>query len=302
MKPVYHKPVLLTPSVEGLITDPEGVYIDATFGGGGHSTAILKRLNANGRLLAFDQDEDSIKNNLIEDKRFQLFHQNFRHIENILKFYQINGLSGILADLGVSWHQFDTAERGFSIRLDHRLDMRMNRHTGQSAEQIINQYPEKTLSEIFSTYGELKGTKKIVKKIVEKRAKKPIKTTFDLINLFDSDIPCRKKSKFLAKLFQALRIEVNDEITVLKNFLNQAPTLLKPGGRIAIISYHSLEDRLVKRFFRTGSFEGQTEEDIFGNKKKKLQPTHSKAIQPDEKEIEKNSRARSARLRIAEKI
>lgn len=301
MKSTYHKPVLLTPTVEGLITDLDGVYIDATLGGGGHSTVLLKRLNTKGRLLAFDQDEDAIKNNPIEDKRLQLFHQNFRYIKNVLKFHKINGVSGILADLGVSWHQFNTAERGFSIRLNHRLDMRMNRYTRQSAEQIINQYPEEDLSEIFSTYGELKDAKRIARKIIEKRVEKPVKTTFDLINLFSSEIPWRKRSKFFAQLFQALRIEVNDEITVLKSLLNQSPNLLKPGGRIAIISYHSLEDRLVKRFFRTGFFEGQAEEDLFGNKKTPLHPIHSKAIQPNRKEIEENSCARSARLRIAEK-
>lgn len=301
MNSIYHKSVLLYPSIEGLITNLDGIYVDVTFGGGGHSIAILNRLNSNGRLLAFDQDRDAIKNNPIQDIRFKLFHQNFDYIENILRLYNIKNVSGILADLGVSWHQFDTPNRGFSTRLNYHLDMRMNSEINKSAEKIINQYSEKDLIKIFLTYGELKEAKKIAHKIIKKRNETPLKTTFDLVNLFNLKTSWKKRSKFLAKLFQAIRIEVNDEITILKNLLNKAPILLKHGGRIAVISYHSIEDRLVKRFFKTGSFEGEIQEDFFGNKKKSLYQIHSKVIQADTKEIKTNKRARSARLRIAEK-
>lgn len=299
---IYHKPVLLSSILEKLIINPSGIYIDATFGGGGHSKAILKCLNNNAQLLAFDKDEDSIKNNDIKDNRFELFHINFKYIKNILRLKNITYVSGILVDLGVSWYQIDTPKRGFSIRFNSDLDMRMNSNSKKLAKNIINEYSEKELSNIFYNYGDLKEYKKIARIIIKERIKKPIITTYDLIQLFNWNISYKKKIKFITKIFQAIRIEVNDEIETLKKFLLQCENIIEKSGRIAVISYHSIEDRLVKRFFKNGFFENITIIDSFGMKK--LSPfyqIHKKVIRPNNEEIIINSRCRSAKLRIAQK-
>lgn len=262
-KNIYHKPVLINSSTENLVFDPEGTYVDATFGGGGHSRAILDKLTKKGRLLAFDQDEEAIKKNPIKDKRLKIFNKNFRSIKDVLNLKKIKNVSGILIDLGVSWHQIDSAYRGFSTRFNYPLDMRMNLRSKYSAKEILKYYSEKKLSEVFHKYGEFKNSKFLAKRIVKKRAKKNIETSFDLMELF-KEITSKK---FFARLFQALRIEVNDEINALKELLTQSSSFLSKEGRISVISYHSLEDRLVKRFFKTGSFEGFLEKDFFGKKK-----------------------------------
>jgi 16S rRNA (cytosine1402-N4)-methyltransferase len=264
-KNIYHKPVLINSSTENLVFDPEGTYVDATFGGGGHSRAILEKLTKKGRLLAFDQDEEAIKKNPIKDKRLKIFHKNFRSIKDVLNLKKINNVSGILIDLGVSWHQIDSAYRGFSTRFNSPLDMRMNLRSKYSAKEILKYYSEKKLSEVFHKYGEFKNSKFLAKIIVKKRAKKNIETSFDLMELFKEIEFDAVAPKFFARLFQALRIEVNDEINALKELLTQSSSFLSKEGRISVISYHSLEDRLVKRFFKTGSFEG--EKDFLGKKK-----------------------------------
>lgn len=299
----YHTPVLVSYIIKELITNPSGIYVDATFGGGGHSQAILQSLNENAQLLAFDQDQDAIKNNTIQDTRFELLHQNFKYIKNILRVKNINYLSGILVDLGVSSHQLDTPTRGFSMRFNYDLDMRMNYHSQKLAKDVINEYSENQLSNIFYNYGDLKEYKNIARIIIKKRIKKPIKSTYDLINLFDWNLSYKKKIKFIAKIFQAIRIEVNDEIETLKKFLLECENIVSTNGRIAIISYHSIEDRIVKRFFKNGSFQKFTIEDAFGNRR--LSPfyqIHKKVIRPNKKEILMNYRCRSAKLRIAQKI
>lgn len=299
---LYHNPVLLSYIKKELIINPSGIYFDATFGGGGHSKAILESLNSNGKLLAFDQDKDAIINNNINDNRFELFHQNFRYIKNILRLKNITYLSGILVDLGVSSHQIDSAKRGFSIRFNNELDMRMNDNSKKLAKNILNDYSENELSNIFYNYGDLKESKNIARIIIKERIKNPIENTYDLIKLFNWNISYKKKRKFLAKIFQAIRIEVNDEIENLKQFLFQSENIIEKYGRIAIISYHSIEDRLVKRFFKNGSFENIRISDSFGNKK--LSPfyqIHKKVIRPNKEEIMINSRCRSAKLRIAQK-
>lgn len=293
----YHNPVLLKTGVDALIDNPDGVYIDCTFGGGGHSVEILSRLSEKGKLYAFDQDADA-ENNKISDSRFVLISQNFRFIKNYLRFYNITQVDGIFADLGVSSHQFDIPERGFSTRFEGPLDMRMNTLQSLTAEEVINTYDEVQLAEVLSNYGELQRAMKVAKEIIKAREGNEIKTTQELKNIFNY-IPEHKKNKFFAQLFQALRIEVNDEMNALKQLLEQSLELLNPGGKLVFISYHSLEDRLVKRFIKTGLFFGEPERDIYGNWNKPFDLPTSKAIIPSEEEIKENSRARSAKMRVA---
>lgn len=295
----YHNPVLLLESVDGLEIKPDGVYVDVTFGGGGHSKEILKRLGAEGRLFAFDQDEDALKN-AIDDDRFTLIHENFRFVSRFLRFYGVRKVNGILADLGVSSHQFDVAERGFSTRFDAELDMRMHQKSDKSAYKVINQYSEKRLADVLFQYGELRNAKALARVVVSERKEQPIKTSFQLREILKQFLPKSKEHKILAQIFQAIRIEVNEELEVLKEFLLQTEDLLEEGGKLSVISYHSLEDRLVKRYIRSGMFEGEPEKDFYGNisvpfKKGKL-------IVPSVEEIKGNNRARSAKLRIATKL
>lgn len=293
----YHNPVLLHESIDALAIKEGGVYVDVTFGGGGHSREILNRLGATGKLIAFDQDLDA-KRNTIEDNRFVLIEENFRYIGRFLKFYGVKKVDGILADLGVSSHQFDEAERGFSIRFDGELDMRMNQSSKTSAKKIINTYSEEMLANILFVYGELRNARAIAHTIVEARIDGVIETSFQLRKLLQKYLPKAKEHKILAQIFQAIRIEVNEELEVLKEFLIQTPNLLNPEGRLSVISYHSLEDRLVKRFIRTGLFEGEPEKDFFGNIDVPLMKL-GKLIIPNQEEIRKNNRARSAKLRVA---
>ncbi|SDL52319.1 16S rRNA (cytosine(1402)-N(4))-methyltransferase RsmH [Chryseobacterium taihuense] len=297
---MYHNPVLLKQSVDDLVTNPDGIYVDCTFGGGGHSREIVNRLSEQGKLYAFDQDLDALENSF-NDERFTLINQNFRFLENSLLMYGVSEVDGILADLGVSSHQFDEAERGFSTRSNAPLDMRMNVMQSLDAKKVINEYDEEALADIFYYYGELREARKLARDIVHHRKSKVIETTEDLKKLF-SYLPPHKVNKFYAQLFQAIRIEVNQELEVLKEMLVQSYKILKPGGRLIVISYHSLEDRLVKRFLKNGMFEGEPERDIFGNYKKAFELVKSKAIIPDNKEIEENSRARSAKMRTGIKV
>lgn len=297
---MYHNPVLLTKSVDDLVTNPAGTYVDVTFGGGGHSGEILRRLTPEGRLYSFDQDLDALKNT-IADQRFTLVNQNFRFLENSLLIYGVNQVDGVLADLGVSSHQFDAAERGFSTRSDAPLDMRMNVQQSIDAKKVINEYEEEQLADLFYYYGELREARKLAREIVHHRKLKPINTTDELKNLF-SYIPQFKQNKFFAQVFQAIRIEVNQELEALKEMLIQAHRILKPGGRLVVISYHSLEDRLVKRFLKNGMFEGEPARDIYGNFSKTFELLQSKAFVPDIDEIEQNSRARSAKMRVGTKL
>jgi len=296
----YHNPVLLEASVEGLNIIPNGTYVDVTFGGGGHSKAILNCLDVGGRLLGFDQDIDAFKNALV-DSRFDLIHSNFSNLSQYLKYHKVIPVEGILADFGVSSHQFDTRERGFSTRLDARLDMRMNQSQPLDAFEVINKYSEEDLRALFYAYGELKNSKAIAAKIIDGREERAIESSMNLIDLLRPLVPRRIENKIFAQIFQALRIEVNDELEVLKSFLIQATTALAKGGRLVCISYHSLEDRLVKRFFQTGSFEGDLKKDFYGNPVKPLAKI-GKLIVPQKEEIKVNGRARSAKLRIAEKL
>lgn len=297
---MYHNPVLLTKSVDDLVTNPAGTYVDVTFGGGGHSGEILRRLTPEGRLYSFDQDLDALKNT-IADQRFTLVNQNFRFLENSLLIYGVNQVDGVLADLGVSSHQFDAAERGFSTRSDAPLDMRMNVQQSIDAKKVINEYEEEQLADLFYYYGELREARKLAREIVHHRKLNPINTTGELKNLF-SYIPQFKQNKFFAQVFQAVRIEVNQELEALKEMLVQAHRILKPGGRLVVISYHSLEDRLVKRFLKNGMFEGEPARDIYGNFSKTFELLQSKAFVPDIDEIEQNSRARSAKMRVGTKL
>lgn len=297
---MYHLPVLLNPSVEALVKNVDGVYVDCTFGGGGHSREILSRLSSDGKLFSFDQDLDALKNT-IDDHRFMLINQNFQFLENSLLMYGIGEVDGILADLGVSSHQFDVAERGFSIRSEAPLDMRMNTLQGLDAQRVINEYEEEDLADIFYHYGELREARKLARELVHQRKNKMIRTTEDLKKVF-SYVPAHRSNKFFAQLFQAIRIEVNQELEVLKTMLVQAHRMLKTGGCLVVISYHSLEDRLVKRFLKNGMFEGEPERDIFGNYQKAFSLPYSKAIVPSEEEIVNNSRARSAKMRIGIKL
>lgn len=296
----YHNPVLLKETVDGLDIKQDGVYVDVTFGGGGHSKEILKRLGKNGRLFAFDQDLDALANT-IEDDRFVLINENFRFIKRFLRFYGIKKVDGILADFGVSSHQFDVAERGFSTRFEADLDMRMNQENQLSAYHVVNEYEEEQLKNVFYQYGELRAAAAMSRVIVEHRKEQAIKTSEQLKLVLKKFLPPRHENKVLAQIYQAIRIEVNQEIEALKEFLEQTPELLGKGGRLSFISYHSLEDRLVKRFIRNGLFEGEPERDVFGNFEVPLRKIN-KLIVPSKEEIKENSRARSAKLRIAEKV
>ncbi len=296
----YHNPVLLKETVDGLNIIEDGVYVDVTFGGGGHSKEILNRLGKNGKLIAFDQDQDALLNT-IDDSRFTLINENFRHTKRFLRFHGVKAVDGILADFGVSSHQFDVPKRGFSIRFEADLDMRMNQQEILSAYTVINEYDEQQLRQVFWQYGELRNAPALAKTIVLNREEDDIITTEQLKNVLKKHLPAYKENKILAQIYQAIRIEVNQEIEVLKEFLLQTPDLLKTGGRISFISYHSLEDRLVKRFIRNGMFEGEPEKDMFGNFTVPLKKI-GKLIIPTQEEIKINNRARSAKLRIAEKI
>ena len=297
---MYHKPVLLKESVDALVNNPDGVYVDVTFGGGGHSHEILSRLSEKGRLFSFDQDSDAL-NNAIEDPRFTLINQNFRFLENSLLMYGVTQVDGVLGDLGVSSHQFDKAERGFSIRSDAPLDMRMNNMQSLDAQSVVNDYEEELLADIFYYYGELREARKLAREIVRYRKETRIVTTEDLKKVF-SYIPAHKSNKFFAQVFQAIRIEVNQELEALQELLVQSCRILRKGGRLVVISYHSLEDRLVKMFLKYQMFEGEPERDIYGNYEKKFELPQRKAIVPTEEEIEDNSRARSAKMRVGIKL
>lgn len=296
----YHNPVLLHETVDGLNIKPDGVYVDVTFGGGGHSREILKRLGENGRLLAFDQDQDA-QENAIDDERFTLIPENFRFIKKFLRFEGYKKVDGILGDFGVSSHQFDVAERGFSTRYDAKLDMRMDQEGLLSAYEVINEYEEEALKKVFYEYGELKNAPKLAKVIVEAREEAPIKTGEELKELLLPLLFKGKEFKILAQIYQAIRIEVNQEIEVLKEFLKQTEQLLEKGGRVSLISYHSLEDRLVKRYIRNGLFQGEAEKDFYGNISVPFKKVGG-LVKPSPEEIKQNNRARSARLRVGEKL
>jgi len=304
MEQAYHIPVLLYPSVNALNIQSDGVYVDLTFGGGGHSKLILSLLSEKGKLYAFDQDQDAWENAKsieLSHKNFYLIKNNFRFLESELTRLDVKGVDGILADLGVSSHQFDTAERGFSFRFDADLDMRMNQEQRMNAQTIINEYSEKELHKIFGIYGEIKNAKTLAQTVVSNRKKKDIQTIEDLKKAIESCIPKREMNKYLAQVFQALRIEVNDELKVIEEMLLQSVNVLKKGGIIVVMSYHSLEDRLVKNFFQKGKFFGEVEKDFFGNAIKPFQILE-KLIIPTEEEIERNPRARSAKMRVAKKL
>jgi 16S rRNA (cytosine1402-N4)-methyltransferase len=296
----YHNPVLLEETVDGLNIQPSGVYVDVTFGGGGHSREILNRLGPSGKLYAFDQDKDALENK-IDDERFTLINENFRFIKRFLRFYGLKNVDGILGDFGVSSHQFDVAERGFSTRFESKLDMRMNQSSNLSAFEVVNNYDEKQLRAVLFNYGELRSAPKIARTIVSARKEEEIATSEKLKEVLKPFLPVGREHKVLAQVYQAIRIEVNQEIEVLKEFLLQTEGLLKPGGRLSLISYHSLEDRLVKRYIRSGMFEGEPEKDFYGNISVPFRKV-GKMITPSPEEIKRNNRARSARLRIAERI
>lgn len=295
----YHVPALLDACIGGLNINPVGTYVDATFGGGGHSAAIINRLTE-GHLYGFDQDEDAC-NNIAADPRFTFVHANFRFIRHFLRYYNVVELDGILADLGVSFHHFDTAERGFSFRFDALLDMRMNSKAHLTAAKVVNEYSVDRLSKIFKEYGDFHMARKLAFEIDKARVVKPLKTTGDLKGLLEPLFPAKSQSKFLARLFQSIRMEVNQEVETLKTLLIDGTALLKPGGRFAVITYHSIEDRLVKNFFRSGDFDGKLTCDFYGNVEAPLKPV-GKMIIPDNDEIAANPRSRSAKLRIAEKL
>lgn len=298
----YHIPALLDETINGLAIKPDGVYVDATFGGGGHSRAIVGKLGENGKLFGFDQDMDAYGNR-IDDKRFTFVHGNFRFIRNFLRYYGVTSVDGILADLGVSFHHFDDSSRGFSFRFGEGvLDMRMNRDNSTDAKKVINTYGPDELIRIFKLYGDLKNAKKITDRIVKRRAEKEIITTGDLLDTVRPIVNPKQEKKELAQIFQALRMEVNREVDALAEFLAQTTQLLKPGGRLAVITYHSVEDRMVKNFIRSGNIEGKTETDFFGRTQSPLRAVNNKVIVPSDEEVERNPRSRSAKLRIAERI
>ena len=298
--PTYHTPVLLKESIDGLRIRPEGIYADVTFGGGGHSEMILERLNGQGHLFGFDQDEDAEENGF-SDQRFTFVRSNFRYLSNFMDWHGVTEIDGLLADLGVSSHHFDDESRGFSFRLEGNLDMRMNQRAGISAAEILDTFSEKDLADIFYQYGELRNSKAIAKAIVKNREQKKIATSQDFLDLLKPFFSREKEKKQLAQIYQSLRIEVNKEIDALKELLMQAAVLLKSGGRLVVITYHSLEDRLVKNFIKTGNFEGIVEKDFYGNVKTPFHAINTKVIIPQAEEIERNPRSRSAKLRIAEK-
>jgi 16S rRNA (cytosine1402-N4)-methyltransferase len=299
-KALYHVPALLNESIDGLKVLPSGIYVDVTFGGGGHSREILNRLGENGRLLGFDQDEDAVAN-IIPDNRFTFVRSNFRYLKNFLRYHGINQVDGVIADLGVSSHHFDDSVRGFSFRFSGDLDMRMNRGASLNAADILNEYPEDKLADVFYKWGELKNARRIASSVIEFRSKKKIEKTDDLLDIVSPFTRRDKEKKILAQAFQALRIEVNGEMDALTEMIMQSLDVLKPGGRLSVISYHSLEDRLVKNFFRTGNFEGNLEKDFFGNPLTPFEVINRKVIVPSVEEQKKNPRSRSAKLRVAEK-
>ena len=296
----YHKSVLLNESIKGLNINPDGIYVDVTFGGGGHSERILQYLDS-GRLFAFDMDLD-VRRNILERKNFKLLRANYRNIRRFLRAENILQVDGILADLGVSSYQIDASDRGFSFRFDNDLDMRMNQSASLTAKEVINDYSFEDLSNIFYKYGEIRDAKKVADRITSRRCEKEIRTTFDLVRLLDGLYNTRKRNQFLAQVFQSIRIEVNDEVESLKLMLEQGASLLKCKGRFVVISYHSLEDRLVKNLFKKGNVEGRLEKDFFGNKIQNLHQVNKKVITPLESEVQDNNRSRSAKLRIAEKV
>lgn len=301
MEKVYHTPALLYPCMEGLSINPSGIYVDVTFGGGGHSREILSRLGEDGHLYGFDQDLDAMQN-IIDDSRFTFVRSNFKYISNFMEYHGVEKVDGILADLGVSFHHFDESDRGFSFRFDGKLDMRMNQSAMLTAADVLNRYTEEQLSDIFYYYGELKFARKIASVVVARREEKKFEMISDLISVVEPILGKDKQKKCLACLFQALRIEVNREMDVLKKMLKSSLDLLKPGGRLVVLTYHSLEDRLVKNFMKSGNFEGKVEQDFFGNRKSPFRLVNNKVIIPDEEEVELNPRSRSAKLRIAEFI
>ncbi|PRY12721.1 16S rRNA (cytosine1402-N4)-methyltransferase [Pontibacter ummariensis] len=297
----YHRPVLLEESVEALAIKPEGVYVDVTFGGGGHSALILSKLTS-GKLFSFDQDRDAEEQSKkLQGETFQFVRANFRDLKKYLRLYRVKEVDGVLADLGVSSHQFNVPERGFSTRFNGPLDMRMNAEAGTTAQEVLETYSEEQLHRIFGIYGEVKNAKTLARTVVEKRNRQSLQTINDFKQAISSCTPKGKENKYLAQVFQALRIEVNDEMKALEEMLEQAAEILKPGGRLSVISYHSLEDRLVKNFIAKGKFFGEVEKDLFGNEIKPLEAVYRKPITPTEQELLENSRSRSAKLRVAEK-
>jgi 16S rRNA (cytosine1402-N4)-methyltransferase len=297
----YHDPVLLKASVDGLNLKGDDVVVDVTFGGGGHSREIIKRLSDKGKLYGFDQDEDAVKNNL-EDERFVLVRHNFRYLKNYLKMYGAIPVDAVLADLGVSSHQFDEGERGFSIRFDGPLDMRMNVNAKLTAKQVVNEYDEENLLKIFRAYGEIKNAWKLVQEIIKARTLAEINTTQELCDVAQACVPGKMRNKYLAQVFQALRIEVNDEMGALRSLLEQCYEVIKPGGRLVVITYHSLEDRMVKNFIKNGKIDGELEKDFYGNPLLKFKAVNRKPIVATVEELQQNNRARSAKLRIAERL
>lgn len=296
----YHIPVLLKESIDGINICPDGIYVDVTFGGGGHSKEILGRLDEKGHLYSFDQDEDA-ERNIVNDSRFTFVRSNFRYLHNFLRYYDVEEVDGILADLGVSSHHFDDSERGFSFRFDGKLDMRMNKRAGMTAAEVVNTYSEERLADIFYLYGELKNSRKLASVLVKARTLRPIVTIGDFLEIVKPLFGREREKKELAKVFQALRIEVNQEMEALKEMLYAATQALKSGGRLAVITYHSLEDRIVKNVMKTGNIDGKAEQDFFGNVQTPFRLVNNKVIVASEEEVMRNPRARSAKLRIAEK-
>ena len=296
----YHVPVLLNESIEGMNLQPEGIYVDVTFGGGGHSKEILRQGDESIRLFSFDQDEDA-EQNIVDDKRFTFVRSNFRYLYNFLRYHGVESVDGILADLGVSSHHFDDSERGFSFRFEGKLDMRMNKRAGMTASDVVNTYDEERLADIFYLYGELKNSRKLASSIIKARATKPIVTIGDFLEIVKPMFGREREKKELAKVFQALRIEVNQEMEALKEMLAAATEALKPGGRLVVITYHSLEDRIVKNFMKTGNAAGKSEQDFFGNMQTPFRLVNNKVIVASDEEVTRNPRSRSAKLRIAEK-
>lgn len=297
---VYHIPVLLNESIEGMNLHADGIYADMTFGGGGHSKEILRRMGEDCHLYSFDQDEDAEKN-IVDDKRFTFVRSNFRYLRNFMRYYDVEQLDGILADLGVSSHHFDDSERGFSFRFDGKLDMRMNKRAGMTAADIVNTYDEEKLADVFYIYGELKNSRKLAATIAKARQQKQITTIGEFLDIIKPLFGREREKKELAKVFQALRIEVNHEMEALKEMLYEATDLLKPGGRLVVITYHSLEDRMVKNLIKAGNIEGKVEQDFYGNVQSPFRAVNNKVIVPTDEEINQNPRSRSAKLRIAEK-
>lgn len=300
--PTYHVPVLLKQSVDGMAVRPDGIYVDVTFGGGGHSREILSRLGAEGHLYSFDQDADAERNIPDADGRFTFVRSNFRYLTNWMRYYGVDGVDGILADLGVSSHHFDDETRGFSFRFDAPLDMRMNGRAGLTAADVVNRYDEESLARLFYLYGEMKNSRRLAAAIVRGRADRPVVTVADFVELVRPLTGREREKKDMAKVFQALRIEVNHEMDALREMLDAAVRVLRPGGRLVVLTYHSLEDRMVKNYMKSGNAEGKVEQDFYGNRLAPLRPVNNKVVVPDEAEQVANPRSRSAKLRVAEKL